>query len=189
MVHFLTHTIHFGLLRNHEAPVMLALIFGTSPSSFRHTPILRKQHKSINYGQENAGTSCLASKTGSDDIFDFTIVIGIPNYPLPEKTARIDQLQAGKCWHFLFGEQNRKWSHFELHHCVQHPYKPLSWENGIDPAINGRKTSCFWHTLTYGGSALFPFCPGNGHTDTIEPNFVWCVYITHDMKGGITPMK
>ena len=85
MVHFLTHTIHFGLLRNHEAPVMLALIFGTSPSSFRHTPILRKQHESINYGQENAGTSCSASITGSDDVSDFTIMFCIPRNPFLRK--------------------------------------------------------------------------------------------------------
>ena len=31
-------------------------------------PSLRKEHKSINYRQENAGTSCLMSKTGSDEI-------------------------------------------------------------------------------------------------------------------------
>ena len=46
----------------------------------------------------------------------------------------------------------------------------------------------FWPILTCGGSALLPFCPGNGHTDTIDTNFVWCV-TTHDMQGGITPMK
>ena len=28
--------------------------------------------------------------------------------PLPEKTARINQLHSGKCWHFVFGEQNRE---------------------------------------------------------------------------------
>ena len=66
------------------------------------------QHKSINYRKVNAGTSCFASKAGSDLILSFFIVFVIPRNPLPEKTARINQLQAGKCWHFLFGEQNRK---------------------------------------------------------------------------------
>ena len=63
-----------------------------------------KRRGSINIRQENTGTSCLTSETGSDDIFDFTIVFCIPRNPLPEKTARINQLQAGKCCHFLFGE-------------------------------------------------------------------------------------
>ena len=31
-------------------------------------------------------------------------------------TARINQLQEGKRWHFLLGEQNRKWQHYWLHH-------------------------------------------------------------------------
>ena len=39
------------------------------------------QHKSINYGQENAGASCLVSKTGSDDIWGFTIVFVNPRHP------------------------------------------------------------------------------------------------------------
>ena len=63
-----------------------------------------KRRKSINYRQENAGTSCLGSKTGSDAIFNFTIAFRIQKNLLPEKTARINQLQAGKRWHFLFGE-------------------------------------------------------------------------------------
>ena len=67
-----------------------------------------KQYKSINYRQQNAGTFCLSSKTGSDNIFDFTIVFCIPRIRLPEKTAGINQLPAGKCWHLLFGKQNRK---------------------------------------------------------------------------------
>ena len=51
------------------------------------TPFLRKRHKSINYGKENAGTPCLSSKKkGSDHIFDFTIVFCIPRNPLPEKS-------------------------------------------------------------------------------------------------------
>ena len=70
------------------------------------------------YRQKNAGTSFLASKTGSHDIFDFTIVFRIPRIGLPEKSAGINQLPAGKCWHFLFGKQNRKWSSFKLHHCT-----------------------------------------------------------------------
>ena len=37
------------------------------------------------------------------------------------ETARIKQLQAGKCWHFLFDEQNRKWWYLWLHHSVPHP--------------------------------------------------------------------
>ena len=66
------------------------------------------QHKSINHWQENASTSCLANKTGSDIILSFVIVFVIPRNPLPEKTAQINQLRTGKYWHFLFGEQNRK---------------------------------------------------------------------------------
>ena len=193
-----------------------------------------KRHKSINYRQENAGISCWASKTGSDDILGFTIVFVIPTHPHPEKTATINQLRTGKCWHFLFGEQNRKWWHFRLHHSAPHPEKPPFWENGTNKSITGRKmlavpvwrakqevkpfwtsplrsasletpilrkwhrpsnkwqenadTSCFWPILTCGGSALLLFSPGNGHTDTIDTNFVWCV-ITHDMKRGVTPMK
>ena len=136
--------------------------FNPSPlcSSSLKTPFLRKRHKSINYGQENAGTSCVASKTGSDDILDFNIVFPIPGNPLHEKTTRINQLRTGKYWHVLFGKQNRKWRHFQLHHCVRNPEIPLSQENGIDQAINGRKMltlPVFGPFLTLGGSALSPF--------------------------------
>ena len=63
--------------------------FTTSPfcSVSQETSIQRKRHESINYKQENADTSCLASKTGSDHIFDFTVVFRTPRHPYPEKTA------------------------------------------------------------------------------------------------------
>ena len=41
-------------------------------------------------------------------VFGFTMVFCIPRNPHSEKMARIDQLQAGKYWHFMFGEQNGK---------------------------------------------------------------------------------
>ena len=53
------------------------------------------------------------------------------------------------------------------------------WQENAD-------TTCFWPVLTFGGSALFPFCHESGHTFTETQIFVWCI-ITHDMKGGITP--
>ena len=92
-------------------------IFTSSPKcpTSREAPFLWKRGKSINCRRETAGTSCLARKTG------FTIVFPIPRHPIHEKTVEINQLLAGKFWHFLFDKQNRKWSHFELHHCVQHP--------------------------------------------------------------------
>ena len=98
-----------------------------------------KRRKSINYRQENAGTSCLGSKTGSSDIFGFTMVFRIPRSPLPEKAVWIKQLQAGKWGHFLFGEQNRKWQHLWLHHSVPYPEIPPPWENGGNQSITGRK--------------------------------------------------
>ena len=75
--------------------------------------------------------------------------------------------------HFEFGEQNRKWSHFELHHFVQHPWKPPSGESSTDYWINGWKmlTLPVWPFLTFGGSAFCPspHLPGKVITDT---NFV-----------------
>ena len=44
---------------------------------------MRKQHESINYRQENAGTSALMSKIGSDD--SFTIYQFHHSVPHPEK--------------------------------------------------------------------------------------------------------
>ena len=57
-----------------------------------------KRHQSINDTQENAATSCLSSKTGSDNILGFAIVFHIPRNPLPVKTVQLNQLQAGKCF-------------------------------------------------------------------------------------------
>ena len=57
---------------------------------------MEKMRKSINYRQENAGTSCLGRKTGSDAIFNFTIAFHIQRNLLREKTAQINQLQAVK---------------------------------------------------------------------------------------------
>ena len=96
-------------------------------------------HKSINYRQENAGTSCLGRKTGSDAIFNFTIAFHIQRNLLREKTAQINQLQAVKRWHFLFGEQNRKQRHFWLHHGVPHPEKPSPWESSVNQSITDGK--------------------------------------------------
>ena len=53
-------------------------------------------------------SSILRSKTGSNDILGFTVVFRIPRNSLPVRTAQINQLKAGKCFHFLFREQNRK---------------------------------------------------------------------------------
>ena len=94
------------------------------PSAPRETSFLRKRHEAINYRQENAGTSCLASETGSSNIFGFTMLFGIPISPVPEKAVWIKQLQVGKWGHFLFGEQNRKWKHLWLHHSVPYPEIP-----------------------------------------------------------------
>ena len=46
----------------------------------------------------------MGSKTGSDAIFNFTIAFRIQRNLRAEKAAQIHQLQAGKRWHFLFGE-------------------------------------------------------------------------------------
>ena len=96
------------------------------------------------YGEvENVVTSCFVCQTGSASIFllvidwfvrlTFTIVFIIPRNPFPEKTAQINQLRTGKCWHFLFGEQNRKWRHLGLHHSVPHaenpPYEKMAQNN------------------------------------------------------------
>ena len=60
------------------------------------------------YGEtQNFVTSCYSHQTGSARIFPF------------QKATLINQSHTGKCRHFLFGEQNMKWSHFELYHCVQ----------------------------------------------------------------------
>ena len=79
------------------------------------------------------------TKTGSDAILNFTIAFRIHRNLLPEKTAQINQLQAVKRWHFLFDEQNRKWCHFKLHHCVPHPEKPSFRENGTNQSFTGWK--------------------------------------------------
>ena len=47
-----------------------------------------KRRKSINYRQENAGNSCLTSKTGSEVILNFNNVFSIPRNPHPEKNGR-----------------------------------------------------------------------------------------------------
>ena len=77
--------------------------------------------------------------SGSDIILSFVTEFVIPRNSLPKKAAQINQLRTGKCWHFLFGEQNRKWRHFRLHHSVQHPEKPPFWENGTIQSFTGRK--------------------------------------------------
>ena len=154
--------------------------------SFPHPkrpPFSRKRHKSIIYRKENAFISCLASKTGSDDISDFPIIFGSPINPLSEKTAQINYLRDVKYQHSLHGDQNRSDDICDFTTVFSIPRNPQrkrhrssnKWQDNADP-------SCFWPIPTFGGSALFPFRPGNGHTDTINTNFIWCV-ITHDMKG------
>ena len=85
--------------------------------STSQTPPLWKQH-------------WLASKVRSDDIRGLYIVFCIPKNLLPGKTAHINQLQAGKCWRFLFCkkkiEWNRKWHHFGFHLCNWDLKKPFS---------------------------------------------------------------
>ena len=75
------------------------------------------------------------TKTGSDAILNFTIAFRIQRNLLPEKTTQINHLQSRKRWHFLFGKQNRKWRHFEIHHCVPHPEKPPSRVNGTNQSF------------------------------------------------------
>ena len=61
--------------------------FSTSPlpSTSRKTSSLRKRRESVNYRQENAGTSCLTSKAGGEVILNFTNMFSIPRNPHPEK--------------------------------------------------------------------------------------------------------
>ena len=133
----------------------------------------------MNYRQENAGTSCSGSKTGGYAIFNFTIAFRIQRNLLPEKTARINQLQAGKRWHFLFGEQNRKQRHFWLGHGVPHPEKPSPWEIGGNQSITGRKMQAlpvwrakqevklFWTSPTCSASLETPILKKNGIDQSI----------------------
>ena len=79
------------------------------------------------------------SKTGSSDIFGFTMVFRISRSPRPEKAVWIKHLKAGKWGHFLFGEQNRKWQHLWLHHSVPYPEIPPPWEFGENRSITGRE--------------------------------------------------
>ena len=89
------------------------------------------------------------------------------------KTAWINKLQAGKCWHFLFCEQNKRWQHSGLHHSVPHITKPPSCENGTDQSIYGRKmpTLPVSPVLTVVGSAPLPFSPEKGITQTHRHQF------------------
>ena len=48
----------------------------------------------------------MLANAGGDNIFGFTTVLPTPKNPLSKKTAQINQLQARKCGHFLFGEQH-----------------------------------------------------------------------------------
>ena len=43
--------------------------------------------QSINCRQENAGTSCLARKTGSEAILNFIIAFRLTRNPYPQKTT------------------------------------------------------------------------------------------------------
>ena len=86
-----------------------------------HCHIITLTIQSINYRQENASTSCSPSKTGSDDIFDFTIVFRIPRNPHPVKTAWINQLRVGKCCHFLFLARSNFWRFCPV------PHLPWKW--------------------------------------------------------------
>ena len=89
------------LLPNQEVPAFSCLYlidlrrfhFQTSKLcwSSQQSPFLWERCESINYKQENDGTSCLASKSGGNDILGFTIVFRIPRHPLPEKTAGINR--------------------------------------------------------------------------------------------------
>ena len=63
-------------------------------------------------------TPCFARETGSDDIFGFTIVFGIPKSPAYENVAD----KSMKCCHILFGER-KGCRNFGHHHCVRHPKK------------------------------------------------------------------
>ena len=71
--------------------VTISILIITMCSASRVTPFLWKRYESINNRQENIGTSCLASDTGSEDILLFTIVFYIWRNPRPVKTAQINQ--------------------------------------------------------------------------------------------------
>ena len=107
-------------------------------------------------------------------MLNYTIVFFIPINTLYVKMAQNTQLQAGKYCHFLFGEQNRKWRHFELHNCIQHTWKPPTWEKGMAQSINGSKmlTPPVWPVLMFGGSASLPYCHQNVITDTQKLNVI-----------------
>ena len=67
------------------------------------------------------------------------------NIPLLWKRYVSINQTAGKCCHFLFGERNRKWQHFRLHHCVPHVEISPCCENGKYQSIKRQKnavTSC-----------------------------------------------
>ena len=50
--------------------------------------------------------------------------------------------QGENCWHFLLASETGC-RHFGLNHCVRHPEKPPSCENGTDQSIKGRKILSF----------------------------------------------
>ena len=67
----------------------------------------------------------------------------IPSFPFRSVTLILETALQNcppvKRWHFLFAEQNRKWRHFGLYHCIRHSEKPPSCENDADRSINGRQ--------------------------------------------------
>ena len=76
--------------------------------------------------------------------FVFSLILNFTRNPLLVKTARINQLQAGKCWHFLFGKQNRKLRHFRFTIVFRTPTSPLPEKKA---QINQLKAGKFGHIL------------------------------------------
>ena len=60
-----------------------------------------KRHKSINYRQENPGTSCLASKTGINNILGFPIMLYTLRNPPMKKSDANQYITGRKIWQFF----------------------------------------------------------------------------------------
>ena len=157
-------------------------------SQFWETPLLWKWHKLVDYRKENAASSVLASKAGSNNILGFAIVLSILRKPLREKTLQNKQIRARICWHILFGQQIRKWNHFEFHHFTI-PRIPLPEKMARNNQQMAGKCSDFlfgpfWRldVLPFFSSTLNKLSQTDGNQFCSDYNNLW-------HERGVNPIK
>ena len=92
----------------HELLYTITILVSVVSAVIFSGAVIEQNAEPSNIRTSQRGSVCIfLIDTSRFHISNFTIVFGILRNPFPVKTVRINQRQAGKCWHFLFAERTR----------------------------------------------------------------------------------